>query len=77
MTEKKGLEIITTTTRDLWYKVNEKYGDHVYNLWVNGLSQVGLSKGYMETIAIGTEAVNAKLRELLEAEGGTNDDNRN
>ena len=66
-----------TITRELWNKVNKKYGNHVYNLWVNGLNQVGLSKGYMETIAVGRDAVNAKLRELLEAEGGMNDDNQN
>ena len=74
MTAKKAE---ATITRELWDKVNKKYGDHVYNLWVNGLNQVGLSKGYMETIAVGREAVNAKLRELLEAEGGQNNDDHN
>lgn len=64
---KKGLSAITKTTEGLWYKVNEKYGPHKYTLGVNGLDQVVLSRGYGETIALGTKAVNAKLRELLKA----------
>lgn len=64
---KKGLSAITENTRNLWYKVNAKHGDHKYNLAVNGLDQVILTKGYMETIAVGTAAVNAKLKELLKA----------
>jgi len=64
---KKGLDAITKTTTALWYKVNEKYGPHVYTLGVNGLDKVVLSKGYGETIALGTKEVNAKLRELLKA----------
>lgn len=67
MAAKKGLAAITQNTRNLWYKVNEKYGDHVYSLAVNGLDQVVLCKGYGETIALGTRAVNAKLKELLNA----------
>ena len=67
MAAKKGLAAITQNTRTLWYKVNEKYGDHVYSLAVNGLDQVVLCKGYGETIALGTRAVNAKLKELLNA----------
>lgn len=67
MATKKGLSRITENTRKLWYKVNEKYGEHKYCLAVNGLDQVILCKGYGETIATGTSAVNAKLRELLNA----------
>ena len=67
MAAKKGLAAITQNTCNLWYKVNEKYGDHVYSLAVNGLDQVVLCKGYGETIALGTKAVNAKLKELLNA----------
>lgn len=48
-----GLEVITQTTTNLWYKVNEKYGNHVYALAVNGLDEVVLCKGYGEEIARG------------------------
>lgn len=65
MAKKKGLEVITETTRRLWYRVNEKYGERRYNLGVNGLDQVVLSERYTEEIARGTKAVNSKLRELL------------
>jgi len=67
MTAKKGLSAITENTKTLWNKVNAKYGARKYTLGVNGLDQVILSKGYIETIAVGTAAVNAKLKELLEA----------
>lgn len=62
-----GLEVITQTTTDLWYKVNEKYGDHVYTLGVNGLDEVVLSKRYMEDIAKGNREVQTALKELLKA----------
>lgn len=67
MAKKTGLEVIQKRTKSLWYKVNEKYGDHKYMLGVNGLDQVVLSKSYAEEIARGTAQVNAKLKELLEA----------
>lgn len=61
-----GLEVITQTTRNLWYKVNEKYGDHVYTLAVNGLDEVVLCKGYSEEIVRGNNRdVQKVLRELL------------
>ena len=62
-----GLEVITQTTTNLWYKVNEKYGNHVYTLAVNGLDEVVLCKGYTEEIARGNNRdVQKALRELLE-----------
>lgn len=62
-----GLEVITQTTTNLWYKVNEKYGNHVYTLAVNGLDEVVLCKGYTEEIARGNNRdVQKVLRELLE-----------
>lgn len=64
---KKGLNAISETTTKLWYKVNEKYGDHVYSLCVNGLNEVILCKGYTDDIAKGNREVQAKLRELLDA----------
>lgn len=67
MAKKTGLAVIQKRTKSLWYKVNEKFGDHKYMLGVNGLDQVVLSKGYTEEIARGTTQVNAKLKELLEA----------
>lgn len=61
-----GLEVITQTTTNLWYKVNEKYGNHVYTLAVNGLDEVVLCKGYTKEIARGNNrAVQKALRELL------------
>jgi len=61
-----GLEVITQTTTNLWYKVNEKYGNHVYTLAVNGLDEVVLCKGYTEEIARGNNRdVQKALRELL------------
>lgn len=74
MAKKTGLAVIQKRTKSLWYKVNEKFGDHKYMLGVNGLDQVVLSKGYTEEIAKGTAQVNAKLKELLEAYGGHNMD---
>ena len=63
---RKGLEVITQTTTNLWYKVNEKYGNHVYTLAVNGLDEVVLCKGYSEEIARGNNRdVQKALRELL------------
>lgn len=67
MAKKKGLDAITQNTLNLWYKVCEKYGRHQYTLAVNGLDQVVLCFRYGETIALGTRAVNAKLRELMKA----------
>ena len=66
MAKKKGLDVISKTTCRLWYQVNEKYGEHRYNLAVNGLDQVVLCEGYGEEIARGARAVNSKLKELLE-----------
>ena len=61
-----GLEVITQTTTNLWYKVNEKYGNHVYTLAVNGLDEVVLCKGYTEEIArVNNRDVQKALRELL------------
>ena len=65
MSKKKGLEVITETTRRLWYRVNEKYGEHKYTLGVNGLDEVVLSEGYTQEIAQGSKEVNSKLKELL------------
>ncbi len=65
MTKKKGLEVISETTRRLWYKVNEKYGEHTYTLGVNGLDQVVLSEGYTKESARGAKEVNSKRKELL------------
>ncbi len=62
---RKGLSAISDTTRELWYQVNRKYGDHVYNLAVNGLDEVILSKGYTEEIAKGNRRAQNVLRELL------------
>lgn len=67
MAKKTGLAVIQERTTSLWYRVNEKYGDHAYTLGVDGLDQVVLSRGYTEEIARGTAQVNAKLKELLEA----------
>lgn len=67
MKKKTGLAVIQERTTSLWYRVNEKYGDHEYTLGVNGLDQVVLSRGYTEELARGTAQVNAKLKELLEA----------
>ena len=66
MAKKTGLAVIQERTTNLWYRVNEKNGDHEYMLGVNGLDQVVLSRGYTEEIARGTAQVNAKLEELLE-----------
>lgn len=63
-TSRKGLNAISETTLNLWYKVNKKYGDHVYTLAVNGLDEVVLNKGYTESIvkgsnrAVHTEVIN-------------------
>ena len=65
---RKGLNAISDTTRQLWYKVNRKYGEHVYSLAVNGLDQVVLCKGYGEAIVTGNNRqVQKFLRELLNA----------
>ena len=63
----KGLNAITKSTMELWYKVNEKYGEHEYTLSVNGLDEVVLQKGYCGELAKGTRNVKKKLRELLNA----------
>lgn len=60
-----NLNKISQRTLNLWYKVNKKYGNHIYTLGVNGLNQVVLSRGYSEDIAVGTKDVNNKLIELL------------
>lgn len=63
---RKGLNAISETTLNLWYKVNKKYGDHVYTLAVNGLDEVVLNKGYTEAIVKGSNrAVQKVLCELL------------
>ena len=67
MAKKTGLAVIQKRTKSLWYKVNEKFGDRIYMLGVNGLVLVVISMGYTEEIARGTAQVNAKLKELLEA----------
>lgn len=65
-TSRKGLNAISETTLHLWYKVNKKYGDHVYTLAVNGLDEVVLNKGYTEAIVKGSNrAVQKVLCELL------------
>lgn len=65
-TSRKGLNAISETTLNLWYKVNKKYGDHVYTLAVNGLDEVVLNKGYTEAIVKGSNrAVQKVLCELL------------
>lgn len=65
---RKGLNAISDTTKQLWYRVNKKYGDHVYCLAVNGLDQVVLCKGCGETIVAGNNRqVQKVLRELLNA----------
>nr|DAO69722.1 MAG TPA: hypothetical protein [Caudoviricetes sp.] len=74
MTAKKGLDAISKRTLELWYKVNEKYGEHVYTLGVNGNDKVVLSKGYGKTIELGTTEVNKALKELLKTKGGQNHD---
>lgn len=65
MSKKKGLAAISAQTTALWYKVNEKYGNHVYNLAVNGLDEVVLCKGFSGNLAKGNRAVQRVLRELL------------
>lgn len=62
---KKGLEAISAKTLGLWYKVNEKYGDHVYVLGVNGNDEVVLSKGYTNEIAKGNREAQRVMNELL------------
>lgn len=62
---KKGLNAISKTTLELWYKVNEKYGDNKYTLAVNGLDQVILSKGYTDVIAKGNREAQKVLRNLI------------
>lgn len=65
-TSRKGLNAISETTLNLWYKVNKKYGDHVYTLAVNGLDEVVLNKDYTESIVKGSNrAVQKVLCELL------------
>lgn len=44
MAKKKGLDAISAATTALWLKVNKKFGEHTYNLCVNGLDQVVLCK---------------------------------
>lgn len=62
----KLLEKITTKTRLMWYELNKKYGDHTYNLMVNGLGQIELAYNYTTIIAKGTNKdVQAKIKELL------------
>lgn len=62
---RKGLHAISDTTRNLWYQVIRKYGNHSYRLAVNGLDEVILSKGYTETIAKGNREAQKVLRDLL------------
>lgn len=60
-------EAIGKETINLWYKVNEKYGEHKYTLAVNGLNVATLQRGYTEEIARGEKEVKKKLKELLQA----------
>jgi len=62
---KKELKAISERTTALWYKVNEKYGNHVYCLCVNGNDEVLLCKGYTEEIAKGNREVQETLKKLL------------
>ena len=64
---KKGLNAISNRTIELWHKVNAKYGDHAYNLAVNGLDEVVLCKGYTDEIAKGNRNVQMALVDLLKA----------
>ena len=64
---KKGLKAISERTTALWYKVNDKYGDHVYTLCVNGLDEVILCKGFTDEIAKGNRAIQKALSNLLGA----------
>ena len=50
---------------ELWYKVNEKYGNHEYVLGVNGKDEAVLSKGYTQTIAKGNRQAQKVLAERL------------
>lgn len=60
------LKKITTKTRLMWYELNDKYGDHTYNLMVNGLGQIELAYHYSKIIAKGTNRdVQCKIKELL------------
>lgn len=63
--KRTGSDAISERTVDLWNQVNEKYGQHVYNLAVNGLNEVILSKGYTQDIAKGNRQAQKVLRELL------------
>lgn len=65
MAKKKGLDAISAATTVLWLKVNKKFGEHTYNLCVNGLDQVVLCKGYSDELAKGNRNVQRVLRELL------------
>ena len=62
---KKGLEIISKKTTELWYAVNKKCGSHVYTLGVNGFGEVILSKGYTQVIAKGNRQTQKTLKALL------------
>lgn len=60
------LNNITSKTRLMWYELNKKYGEHTYNLCVNGLGEVELTKGYTHVIVKGTNRdVQRKIKELL------------
>lgn len=60
------LNKISNKTRDLWYEVNKKYGDHTYSLNVTGTGKICLCKGYTTALVKGTNAqVQQKLKELL------------
>ena len=50
----------------MWYELNKKSGEHTYNLCVNGLGEVELTKGYTHVIVKGTNRdVQRKIKELL------------
>ena len=60
------LNKITRKTVTMWYEVNKKYGDHTYNLQVNGLGEVELAERYTHIIVKGTNRdVQKVLKELL------------
>jgi len=60
-----ALNAISEQTTALWYRVNKKYGEHVYTLGVNGLGEVVLCKGYGETIAKGNRQAQQTMKRLL------------
>lgn len=61
------LNKISKRTDDLWNKVANLYGRHVFTLGVNGIGQIVLDLHYSEEIVKGNNReVQAVLRDLLE-----------